>query len=121
MRAHYVYDGEKDYMNHESDNLQQNLAGKYIQIAGSAHKTTDPKILKYSHELIRYLTSGLLRNCAKLIAGTGAEDMVDADKPSWDTALYYDWNVLETVGDYINSHDSNNLITGEPLAVIISS
>ena len=121
MRAHCVYDGEKDYMNHESDNLKQSLAGKYIQIAGSAHETTDPKILKYSHELIRYLTSGLLRNCAKLIVGIGAEDMVDADKPSWNTALYYDWNVLETINDYINSQDSNNLLTGEPLAIIVSS
>ena len=116
-----MYEGEKDYMNYESGDLRQNLSGKYIQIAGSAHETTDLKILKYSHELIRYLTSGLLRNCAKLIVGTGAEDMVDADKPSWDTALYYDWNVLETIGDYINSWNSNNPPIGEPLAIIVSS
>ena len=116
-----MYEGEKDYMNYESGDLRQNLSGKYIQIAGSAHDTTDLKILKYSHELIRYLTSGLLRNCAKLIVGTGAEDMVNADRPSWNTALYYDWNVLETINDYINSQDSNNLLTGEPLAIIVSS
>ncbi len=114
-------DEEKDYMNHESGDLKQSFAGKYIQIAGSAHDTTDLKILKYSHELIRYLTNGLLRNCAKLIVGTGAEDMVDADKPSWNTALYYDWNVLETINDYIKSQDSNNLLIGEPLAIIVSS
>ncbi len=114
-------DEEKDYMNHESGDLKQSFAGKYIQIAGSAHDTTDLKILKYSHELIRYLTNGLMRNCAKLIVGTGAEDMAVPDKPSWDTALYYDWNVLETIGDYINSHNSNNLLTEEPLVIIVSS
>lgn len=108
-------------MNYESGALRQNISGKYIQIAGSAHDTTDLKILKYSHELIRYLTSGLLRNCAKLIVGTGAEDMVDADKPSWNTALYYDWNVLETISDYINFQNSKNLHLGEPLAIIVSS
>ncbi|MDE0087814.1 MAG: nucleotide-binding protein, partial [Candidatus Poribacteria bacterium] len=116
-----MYDEEKDDMNHESDNLKQIFAGKYIQIAGSAHETTDLKILKYSHELIRHLTSELLRNCAKLIVATGSEDMADSNKPSWDTGLYYDWNVLETIGDYINSRNSNNLRIGEPLAIIVSS
>ena len=116
-----MYDEEKDYVNHESDNLKQILSGKYIQIAGSAHETTDPKILKYSHELIRYLTNTLLRNCAKLIVATGSEDMVNPDKPSRDTALYYDWNVLETIGNYINAGDSSNLLIGKPLAIIVSS
>ena len=102
-------------------NLRQSLAGKYIQIAGSAHETTDLKVLKYSHELIRYLTSELLRNRAKLIVATGSEDIVDPDKPSWDTALYYDWNVLEGIGHYINSEASNILLAEGPLAVIISS
>ncbi len=116
-----MYDEEKNYMNHEFVDLRQNLSGKYIQIAGSAHKTTNLKILKYSHELVRYLTGGLLRNHAKLIVGTGTEDMVNPDKPSWDTALYYDWNVLETVNNYINFQNLNNLLAGEPVAIIVSS
>ena len=108
-------------MNHESDHLKRSLLGKYIQIAGSASETTDLEILRYSHKLIRYLTRGLLRSCAKLIIGTGAEEVVDVDKPSWDTALYYDWNVLETISDYITFGISNNLPIKEPLAIIISS
>ena len=111
----------RSHLNHESDDLKQSLSGKYIQIAGSAHETTDLKMLRYSHKLIRYLTSGLLRNGAKLIVVTGSEDMVDSDKPSWDTALYYDWNVLETLGNYINSGNSNNLLIEGPLAIIVSS
>ena len=102
-------------------NLRQHISGKYVQIAGSAHETTDPKILRYSHQLIRHLTNGLLQSGARLIVVTGSEDVVDPDKPSWDTALYYDWNVLETVGNYINYGYSNNLLAGEPLAIIVSS
>ena len=116
-----MYNEERSSLNHEPDSLRQSLAGKYIQIAGSAHETTDLKVLRYSHELIRYLTSGLLRNGAKLIVVTGSEDMVDFDDPSWDTALYYDWNVLETIGNYIDYGYSNNLLAGEPLAIIVSS
>ena len=116
-----MYNQERSHLNHESDSLRQSLSGKYIQIAGSAHETTAPKILRYSHELIRYLTSGLLRNGARLIVVTGSEDMVNPDKPSWDTALYYDWNVLETIGNYIDYGYSDNLLAGEPLAIIVSS
>ena len=102
-------------------NLRQNLLGKHIQIAGSAHETTDLEVLRYSHKLVRYITSELLRNGAKLIVATGSEDIVNPGKPSWDTALYYDWNVLEALGDYINSRHSNNLLAEGPLAVIITS
>ena len=116
-----MYSKGRNHLNHEPDSLRQSLAGRYIQIAGSAHETTAPKILRYSHELIRYLTSGLLRNGARLIVVTGSEDMVDPDKPSWDTALYYDWNVLEAIGHYINFEASNILLAEGPLAVIISS
>ena len=66
-----MYDEERGHLNDESDNLKQSLSGKYIQISGSAHETTDLKVLRYSHELIRYLTSGLLRYGAKLIVATG--------------------------------------------------
>ena len=116
-----MYDEERSHLNDESDNLRKSLSGKYIQIAGSAHETTDLKVLRYSHELIRYLTSGLLRYGAKLIVATGSEDMVDSGKPSWDTALYYDWNVLEAIGNYINSGNSDKLLAGGPLAIIVSS
>ena len=102
-------------------NLGQSLSGRYIQIAGSAHVTTDLQVLRYSHNLVRYITSELLKNGAKLIVATGSEDIVDPDKPSWDTALYYDWNVLEAIGHYINSEDSKILLAESPLAVIISS
>ena len=47
--------------------------------------------------------------------------MVDPGKPSWDTALFYDWNVLETIGNYINSGNSDKLLAGGPLAIIVSS
>ena len=102
-------------------NLGQSLSGKYIQIAGSAHETTDLEVLRYSHNLVRYITSELLKSGAKLIVATGSEDIVDPDKPSWDTALYYDWNVLEAIDRYINSEDSKILLAEGPLAVIISS
>ena len=116
-----MYDEERSHLNDESDNLRKSLSGKYIQIAGSAHETTDLKLLTYSHELIRYLTSGLLRYGAKLIVVAGSEDMVAPGKPSWDTALFYDWNVLETIGNYINSGNSDKLLAGGPLAIIVSS
>ena len=109
------------HFNYESDNLKQSLSGKYIQIAGSAHETTNLKVLRYSHELIRYLVCRLLRNGAKLIVATGSEDMVDPDKPSWNTALYYDWNVLKTIGNYMDSGNFNNLPSERPLAIIVSS
>ena len=116
-----MYSNGRGNLYHESDNLRKSLSGKYVQIAGSAHETTDPKVLKYSHELIRYLTRGLLDNCAKLIVGTGSEDMVNPHKPSWDTALYYDWNVLDTIGNYIDSLSLKRPLDEEPLAIIVSS
>lgn len=102
-------------------NLKRSLSGKYIQIAGSAHKATNLEVLRYSHRLVRYITTELLKNGAKLIVATGSEDIADPSNPSWDTGLYYDWNVLETIGNYINSGDLNDLLTEGPLAVIISS
>ena len=116
-----MYNDESSHLNNESDSLKQSLSGKYIQIAGSAHETTDPKVLKYSQELIRYIASELLRNCAKFIVAAGSEDMINPGKPSWDTALYYDWNVLESIGNYINSPCLRTLLPDEPLAIIVSS
>ena len=63
-------------------NSRQSLSGKYIQIAGSAHKATDLELLRYSHRLVRYITIKLLKNGAKLIVATGSEDIVDPSNPS---------------------------------------
>ena len=103
------------------DGLKQNLSGKYIQIAGSAHETTDLDILRYSHKLIRYLTSVLLSYGAKFIVAVGSEEMVDPENPSSEMALYYDWDVLETIGDYINHQNSINSTPSYPLVIIVSS
>ena len=116
-----MHDEGHNHLKTDFDDLKQSLSGKYIQIAGSAHETTDLNILRYSHELIRYLTSVLLSNGAKLIVAAGSEDMVDPEDPSWEMALYYDWDVLETIGNYIDSGTSDRLYAGEPLAIIVSS
>lgn len=115
-----MFEVETDTLDHVFSILHESLKGRYIQIAGSAHESTDLKLLRYSHELIRYITSRLLRNSTKLIVGLGAEEMADSDPPSWDKALYYDWNVLEMIGDYINSENLNKILT-QPLAIIVSS
>ena len=103
------------------DNLVQNLPGKYIQISGSAHETTDLDKLRYSHKLIRSLTSALLSHGAKLIVAAGSEEMVNPENPSWETALYYDWNVLETIGNFIDLQNSINPSPSNPLVIIVSS
>ena len=103
------------------DNLAQHLPGKYIQISGSAHQTTDLDKLRYSHNLIRFLTNALLSHGAKLIVAAGSEEMVNPENPSWETALYYDWNVLETIGNFIDLQNSINSPPSNPLVIIVSS
>ena len=105
----------------EFDIRPEDLKGRYIQIAGSVHESTDLKLLQYSHKLIRNITLGLLKNGLKLIVGTGAEEMVNTNLPTWDKALYYDWNVLEIIGKYIESEDSKKLLIKRPLVMVVSS
>ena len=116
-----MHDEGCNYLKIDFDNVKQSLSREYIQIAGSAHETTDLGILKYSHELIRYLTRTLLNHGAKLIVAAGSDDMVDPENPSWEMALYYDWDVLETMDKYWDSLTSDKLFAGEPLAIIVSS
>lgn len=119
--ALFVLEDDIDTKDHVFVNQYESLKGCYIQIAGSAHKNTELKLLKYSHELVRCITIGLLKNGTKLIVGTGAEEMVDNEPPKWYRALYYDWNILEIIGKYKESLGPRELHNELPLALVVSS
>lgn len=104
-----------------SQHIHECLSGKYIQIAGSANENTELDIIQYSHHLIREITKQLLRSGAKLIVGVGSEELINDSNPSWDKALYYDWNVLETIGEYIDSEVSIQSQLQLPLVMVVSS
>lgn len=69
-----------------------------VQIVGSCSENIDPEINKFSHELVKNLTKGLLENGALILGTVGVDILGKNGLP-----LIYDWNILETTYNYAKS------------------
>jgi hypothetical protein len=70
------------------------LAGRRIQIAGSASGSTDPALVRYGHELIARLVTNIMPAGGGIVVSAGREPRPEgaaADAPS----LTFDWTALE--------------------------
>jgi hypothetical protein len=75
--------------------LPHTLFGRYIHLAGSANKSRPADLIRYGHDLMRDITTEILRNGAGLVLFAGKEPVREpgvADSP----ALSFDWTILET-------------------------
>jgi hypothetical protein len=70
------------------------LAGRRIQIAGSASGSTDPALVRYAHEVIARLVTNIMTAGGGIVVSAGREPRPDgaaADAPS----LTFDWTALD--------------------------
>jgi len=70
------------------------LAGRRIQIAGSASGSIDPALVRYTHEIIARLVTNIMTAGGGIVVSAGREPRPDgaaADAPS----LTFDWTALD--------------------------
>jgi hypothetical protein len=96
------------------------LAGRRIQIAGSASGSTDPDVVRYAHEFITRLVTNIMKAGGGLVVSAGREPRPDgatADAPS----LTFDWTALEAVAECLQQGGGTWLAeSGLPIVVVSS-
>jgi hypothetical protein len=96
------------------------LAGRRIQIAGSASKTTDTDMIRYAHRLVSQLVRGILTDGGGLVLAAGKEPVAiegDASSPS----VLFDWTALEMAASVIREGSMSWPISaGIPIVVVMS-
>jgi hypothetical protein len=96
------------------------LAGRRIQIAGSASKTTDVEIIRYAHRVVAQAVRGILLNGGGLVLAVGREPRAiegDANSPS----LIFDWTALETAESVLRDAAAYwPMSAGAPVVVVMS-
>lgn len=89
--------------------MVNNLSKRTVQIVGSCSKDTQPEINRYSHELVKYLTLGLLEKNATILSTVGNDPLSNEGM-----RLTYDWDVIESVYEYAESlsfsEDTKNIL-----------
>lgn len=76
------------------------LAGRRIQIAGSASASTDPAVVCYGHEVIARLVTNIMTAGGGIVVGAGREprpECAAADAPG----LTFDWTALEAAAQCV--------------------
>jgi hypothetical protein len=76
------------------------LAGRRIQIAGSASASTDPALVRYGHEVIARLVTNIMTAGGGVVVSAGREPRPEgaaADAPS----LTFDWTALEAAAQCV--------------------
>src|SRR5678815_2928990 len=96
------------------------IFGRRVQIAGSASFETALSLTRYAHDLVSKIVRNILEDGGGLVVGAGKEPrsgLATDNAPS----IVFDWNVLETVYDYVQG---NEYIWpesyGPPVLVVIS-
>lgn len=96
------------------------LAGRRIQIAGSASKTTDLEMIGYAHRLVSEIVRGILADGGGLVFAAGREPRAiegDASSPS----LLFDWTALEVAASVVRDGEIGWPMSGGcPLVVVMS-
>jgi nucleoside 2-deoxyribosyltransferase len=74
--------------------------GKYIHLAGSASKLRDAALIRYAHDLVRRITTEILRSGGGLVLFAGNEPVQASGIPD-SPAIIFDWTILETAESFI--------------------
>lgn len=96
------------------------LAGRRVQIAGSANKATNAEVVRYGHRVVAEVVRGVLAEGGGLVLAVGREpreDDADESLPS----LIFDWTALETAASVLRDGSARWPQTaGLPLVVVAS-
>jgi len=96
------------------------LAGRRIQIAGSASKTTGTEMIGYAHRLVSEIVRGILTDGGGLVLAAGREPHAhegDASSPS----VLFDWTALEVAALVIRDGQIGwPMSAGIPIVVVMS-
>jgi len=96
------------------------LAGRRVQISGSASQHTDHGLIAYAHKLIADVVRGVLCEGGGLVLAVGKEprkDPNDSDSPS----LIFDWTALEVAAESLRVGACAWKSKFEPPLVIVAS
>lgn len=96
----------------------QTLFGRYVQLAGSASRHRTPELIRYGQDLMRDLTSEILRVGGGLVLFAGKEPLQTASDDS--PALIFDWTALEIV-DRVTSQGKLPWPHTRPPVVVVTS
>jgi TIR- and PNP-associating SLOG family len=72
------------------------LAGRRIQIAGSANEATDEELITYGHNLVEQLVKTLATQGATFVVGVGREPLARPDDATSPALVFY-WTALENL------------------------
>jgi hypothetical protein len=95
------------------------LFGRYVHLAGSANKSRPADLIRYGHDLMRNITTEILRNGGGLVVFAGKEP-VQAPGVTNSPALTFDWTILETVDSVASQGKLRWPYTRPPIVVAIS-
>src|SRR5437870_4840267 len=93
--------------------------GKYIHIAGSASKLRDAALIRYAHDVVRRMTTEILRSGGGLVLFAGKEPVQAADIPG-SPATIFDWTILEAADSVSTQGRLPWPHSRPPLVVVIS-
>ena len=71
------------------------LAGRRIQIAGSASASTDPALVRYGHEVIARLVPNIITAGGGIVVGAGREPRPDGAAVDALDPYFFDWTALD--------------------------
>ncbi len=77
------------------------IAGRRVQIAGSANKATNAEIIRYGHRLVAQVVRGVLLEGGGLVLGLVREPRTD-DGAGGSPSLVFDWTALEAAASMLN-------------------
>ena len=96
------------------------LAGRRVQISGSANSATQPEIVRYGHAIVGNVVRGVLRKGGGLVLTVGREPRANADDHDL-PSLVFDWTAIETAAHVL---DEDGLswpeIAGSRIVVVAS-
>jgi nucleoside 2-deoxyribosyltransferase len=93
--------------------------GEYIHLAGSASKLCDVGLILYAHDLMRRITTEILRSGGGLVLFAGKEPLQNSDMQG-SPAIIFDWTALETADSLVTQGRLSWPHNRPPLVVVIS-
>jgi hypothetical protein len=96
------------------------LAGRRVQIAGSASASTDISLVQYGHTLVASLVPDILNAGGGLVLEVGKEPRPDNAAPDA-PSLVFNWTALEAAFECIRSRTNSFSVGARQPIVIVSS